>query len=66
MKVTSVSSIMSDGLSGPSLRLLLLRKRGVVARVSTVRDLSISSSYSRDALAWCRGCLQWGVGRDAS
>jgi hypothetical protein len=62
VKVTSASSIMSDGVSGPSLRLLLLRTRGVVAGVSTVENLSISSSYSRDALAWCRGCLQRGAG----
>jgi hypothetical protein len=67
VKVASASGITNDGLSDPSLQLFLLRKRGVVAQtaivvVITVMISSISSSYSRDALGWCRGISSGGTG----
>jgi hypothetical protein len=67
MKVASASVVTSDGPSDPSLRHLLLKKCGVVARTTTVivvaiRIPSINSSNSGDALGWCRGRLQRGIG----
>jgi hypothetical protein len=65
VKVSSTSGDTSDGLSDPSIQLLLLRKHSVVAQTATaiavaVRICSISSSCSRDALGWGRGRLHRG------
>jgi hypothetical protein len=64
MKVTTASGVTGDGSSDPSFQFLVLRKRGAVARAATVVIFvgisSSSSSSSRDALWWCRGCLQQG------
>jgi hypothetical protein len=60
VEMTTTSSVMSDGSSDPSLRLLLLRELHAVARTATVVVVSISvkvSFSSRDALWWCRGHL---------
>jgi hypothetical protein len=61
MEVTPVSGVVSDGSSGPSLRLLLLRELRAVARTATdIVVVSVSvrvSSSSRVALWWCRGNL---------
>jgi hypothetical protein len=57
VEVTPASSVMSDGSSDPSLR--LIRVLRAVARTATdVIVVSVSvrvSSSSRDALWWCRG-----------
>jgi hypothetical protein len=60
VEMTTTSSVMSDGSSDPSLRLLLLRELHEVARTVTVVVVSVSdkvSFSSRDALWWCRGHL---------
>jgi hypothetical protein len=67
--VTPTSGVMSDGLSNPSLRLLLLWEVDVVAWaavVTSVVEIS-SNSYSSggDAQWWCRGHLQRGHRRAA-
>jgi hypothetical protein len=60
--VTPASSVVSDGSSNPSFRLLVSRKVSVVARsaVATSVVWVSSSSYSRGGGAqwWCRGHLQ--------
>jgi hypothetical protein len=62
VEVTPASSVVSDGSSNPSFRLLVSRKVGVVARavVATSVVWVSTSSYSRGwgAQWWCRGRLQ--------
>jgi hypothetical protein len=64
MEVTPASGVTSDGSDNPSLRLRLLWKVGVVARVvvvtSVVRVSSSSYSSDRDAQWWCKGRVQRG------
>jgi hypothetical protein len=62
VEVTLASSVMSDGSSNPSFRLLVSRKVDVMVRavVATSVVWVSSSSYSRGwgIQWWCRGCLQ--------
>jgi hypothetical protein len=66
MKVTTTSGVMGDGSGDPSFWLLLLRKRGAMARAATIIvSIGVSSSSfscSRDALWWCWGASSKGTG----
>jgi hypothetical protein len=61
VEVTPASGVTTDGSSNPSLRLLLLREVGVVARAAVVTSIvGVSSniySSGRDTQWWCRGHL---------
>jgi hypothetical protein len=60
VEVTPTTDVMSDGSSGPPLRLLLLQELRVVARTATGIIIVVSvrvSSNNWDALWWCRGRL---------
>jgi hypothetical protein len=69
VEVTPASSVVSDGSSNLSFRLLVGGKDGVVARAAVATSVVwvSSSSYSRSwgAQWWCRGRLQ-GEHRGAS